>query len=162
MEKRQKTIKKQTKDISHDIFMGEALELAKKALKKDEVPIGAVIVLDGKIIAKGYNTRQHGHDATSHAEIIAIRKACKKLKDFRLNGAVMYVTLEPCLMCLGAVLNSRIKTVYFGAKNNKENALDINDIAKQAELNHVTEFIGGVKEAECSELISSYFKNKRN
>ena len=154
-------MEKQVFNDQNEHFMDEALNLAKKALKKDEVPIGAVIVLDGKIIAKGFNTRQHGHDATSHAEIIAIRKACKKLKDFRLNDAVMYVTLEPCLMCLGAVLNSRIKTVYFGARNNKENAMDINEIAKQAELNHLTEFVGGIKEEECSVLLSTYFKNKR-
>ena len=143
-------------------YMSIATMLAEKALKKDEVPVGAVIVLNDKIIAKAYNTRQHSHDATNHAEIIAIKKACKKLKDFRLNDAVMYVTLEPCLMCLGAILNSRIKTVYYGAKNNKENALNINDLAKQAELNHVTQFVGGIKEKECSQMISSYFKNKRN
>ena len=142
-------------------YMQIALSLAEKAMKKDEVPVGAIIVLDDKIIAKGYNTRQHSNDATNHAEIIAIKKACRKIKDFRLNGAVMYVTLEPCLMCLGAILNSRIEKVYFGAKNNKENAIDINDIAKKAELNHVTEFIGGVREKECSDIISLYFKNKR-
>lgn len=146
----------------NEFYMGQALGLAHKALKKDEVPVGVVLVLNDKIIAKAYNTRQHSHDATNHAEIIAIKKACKKLRDFRLNNVVMYVTLEPCLMCLGAILNSRIKTVYFGAKNNKENAVDINQLAKQAQLNHVTEFVGGINEEDCSQLISTYFKNKRN
>ena len=142
-------------------FMKEALREAKKALKKDEVPVGAIVVLDDKIIARGYNTRQHSHDATNHAEIIAIKKACKKIKDFRLNNAVMYVTLEPCIMCLGAILNSRIKTVYFGAKNNKENAINLEEIIDKAELNHKSELVGGVLEKECGDLISSYFKNKR-
>ncbi len=146
----------------NESYMDQALALAKKAFQKDEVPVGVVLVLGDKVIAKAYNTRQHSHDATNHAEIIAIKKACKKVKDFRLNDVVMYVTLEPCLMCLGAILNSRIKTVYFGAKNNKENAMDINELAKQAELNHVTEFVGGVKEQECSQLITLYFKNKRH
>ena len=155
-------MKKNTaEEKQNEKYMGVALELAKKALKKDEVPVGALIVMNNKIIAKAYNTRQHSRDATNHAEIIAIKKACKKLKDFRLNDAVMYVTLEPCLMCLGAILNSRIKTVYFGARNNKENALDINEVALKAELNHKTEFIGGVLEKDCSLLLSSYFQSKR-
>ena len=154
--------KKQILENQNETYMQMALDLALKALKKDEVPVGAVIVLNGKVIAKAFNTRQHSHDATNHAEIIAIKKACKKLKDFRLNDAVMYVTLEPCLMCLGAILNSRIKTVCYGASNNKENSLDINEVVKKAELNHKTEFFGGVKEKECSNLVSSYFKNKRN
>lgn len=145
-----------------EMFMREALNQAKKALKKDEVPVGAVIVKDGKIISKAFNTRNRSKDATNHAEIIAIKKACKKVKDFRLIDAEMYVTLEPCLMCLGAILNSRIKTIYFGAKINKENALTNEEIISRAELNHKSEIIGGVLEEECSTIVSNYFKSKRN
>ena len=138
-----------------------ALKEAKKAYKKDEVPVGAVIVLDNKVIAKAYNTRERSKDATNHAEIIAIKKACKKVKDFRLLDAEMYVTLEPCLMCLGAILNARIKKVYFGASVNKENALTTKEIIDRAELNHKTEIEGGLLQEECSNLVSCYFKNKR-
>lgn len=143
-------------------FMIEALKEANKALKKDEVPVGAVIVYNGKIIAKAHNTRQKSKDSTNHAEILAIRKACKKLKDFRLNETEMYVTLEPCLMCLGAILNARIKTVYYGASNNKDNALTSEEIISRAELNHKAEIVGGVLQGDCSKLVTDYFKSKRN
>ena len=141
--------------------MNLAINQAKKALKKDEVPVGAIIVKKNKIIASAFNMREKSKDATNHAEIIAIKKACKKAKDFRLTGAEMYVTLEPCLMCLGAILNARINKVYFGAKNNKENALTNEEIIKRAELNHITEIEGGVLEEACSALITNYFKDKR-
>lgn len=142
-------------------FMKEALNLAEKAYKRDEVPVGAVIVYNGKIIAKAFNTREKSKDATNHAEIIAIKKACKKLRDFRLLDCEMYVTLEPCMMCLGAILNSRLKKVYYGASTNKENAYNIYDLVEHAELNHKTEIEGGILKEECSKLVSSYFKNKR-
>ena len=100
-------------------FMLEAYNLAKKAYKKGEVPIGAVIVKDGKIIARGYNQREKKQSAILHAEIIAIKKACKKLKSWRLDGCDLYCTLEPCFMCSGAVLNARIKRLYFGAYEQK-------------------------------------------
>ena len=96
-------------------FMKKAIEQAKKALSADEVPIGAVIVKDGKIIARAFNQMEKTQLATAHAEILAINKACKKLKSWRLDGADMYVTLEPCPMCAGAIVNARIKSVYFGA-----------------------------------------------
>ncbi len=142
-------------------LMRVALKEAEKAYKKDEVPVGAVIVLNGKNIAKAHNTREKSKDSTNHAEIIAIKKACKKIKDFRLLDAEIYVTLEPCLMCLGAILNARIKKLYFGARINKENALTSKEIIDRAELNHKTELESGILEEECSSLVSNYFKQKR-
>ena len=144
-----------------ELFMKEALKEAHKALKKDEVPVGAVIVYNNKIIAKAHNTREKSKDATNHAEIIAIKKACKKLKDFRLVDAEIYVTMEPCLMCLGAILNARLKKIYFGASINKEGALTTQEIIKRAELNHVPEIEFGILKEECSNLVSGYFKDKR-
>lgn len=145
----------------NEIFMKEALNQAKKALNKDEVPVGAVIVKNGKIISKAFNTKNKSKDAINHAEIIAIKKACKKIKDFRLIDAEIYVTLEPCLMCLGAILNARIKTIYFGASINKENALTCREIIDKVELNHKSEIIGGILEEECSLIVTNYFKSKR-
>ena len=142
-------------------MMKVALNQAKKALKKDEVPVGAVIVKNDKIIAKAYNTRQKSKDATNHAEIIAIKKACKKQKDFRLLDADIYVTMEPCLMCLGAILNARLRKIYFGAPINKQNSITTKEIIERAELNHSLEIEGGILKEECSNLVSNYFKDKR-
>ena len=142
-------------------FMEQALCQAQKAYKKDEVPIGAVVVKDGKIIAKAYNKREKSGDATAHAEILAIKKACKKVHDFRLNGCDIYVTLEPCTMCMGAILNARIDNLFFGAYANKENTLSCEEINNRAGLNHKTKIVGGVMLKECETLIKTYFKNKR-
>ncbi|MBR2909945.1 MAG: tRNA adenosine(34) deaminase TadA [Clostridia bacterium] len=142
-------------------FMKEAIKEAKKGLLKDEVPVGAVLVSQGKIIARAYNKRQEDRDATAHAEIICIKKACKKFKDFRLIDCELYVTLEPCLMCFGAILNARIKKVYFGASINKEGSIDCEEIIARAELNHKCEIEKGLFEEECSNLVSDYFKSKR-
>lgn len=142
-------------------FMQYALCQAKKAFKKDEVPVGAVVVRDNRIIAKAYNKRYYGKDATAHAEILAIKRACKKLKDFRLSDCDLYVTLEPCIMCMGAILNSRIKNLYFGAYANKKNVLSTAEINERAELNHKTNIVGGVLQDECQQLVTQYFKNKR-
>ena len=142
--------------------MKKALTLAKRAYRKDEVPVGALIVKDGKIVASAYNLREHKKDATAHAEILAIKKACKKIKDFRLTGCDMFVTLEPCLMCMGAILNSRIENLYFGASANKQGAIGCEELVARAELNHKTKIIGGICKEECSKLVSDYFKQKRN
>ena len=141
-------------------FMKKAMDLAKKAYEADEVPVGAVIVKDGKILASAFNKRESSFDATAHAEILAIRKACKKLGDFRLLGTEMYVTLEPCVMCTGAILNSRIENVYFGAYISN-GSISAEELSKRSELNHKTNFFGGFLEKENSELVSSYFKEKR-
>ncbi len=143
-------------------FMKIALNEAKKALKNDEVPIGAVIVFEGKVIAKSYNKRNKKRLATAHAEITAIEKACKKIGDWRLDGMEMYVTLEPCPMCAGAILNSRIKKVYFGAYETKSGAILSNyKILFGNSLNHNADAEGGVLEEECSALLKEFFKSKR-
>lgn len=141
-------------------FMKKAIELAKKAKELDEVPVGAVIALDGKIVASAFNKRETKKDAIAHAEILAISKACKKLGDFRLVGAEMYVTLEPCVMCTGAIMNARIDNVYFGASITN-GSISAEEIARKAVLNHKTNFFGGYFAEECSKLVSEYFKSKR-
>ena len=143
-------------------FMIEAYKQALKAERIDEVPIGAVIVLDGKIIARAYNKKETNNDATAHAEILAIKKASKKVGDWRLDGAEMFVTLEPCPMCAGTIVGARIKKVYFGAYEPKSgSAVSKFDVLTSSGLNHTVEFEGGVMEEECSNLIKSYFKKKR-
>ena len=144
-------------------FMDLAIKEARKAEIKDEVPIGAIIVQDGKIIARAHNLMEKTQFATAHAEILAINKACKKLKSWRLDGAEMYVTIEPCSMCAGAIVNARIKTVYFGAYEKKSGgAISKFNILTDSGLNHKTEFVGGVKEEICCNIIKNYFKAKRN
>ena len=143
-------------------YMMLAIEQAKKAKLKDEVPVGAVIVLNGKIIARAHNLMEKTQVSTRHAEIIAIERACKKLKSWRLDGAELYVTVEPCPMCAGAIVNSRIKKVVFGAYEKKSgSAISKFNILTDSGLNHKTEFIGGVMEDECASLIKEYFKEKR-
>ena len=141
-------------------FMKKAIVLAKKAYDADEVPVGAVIVKDGKVLASAFNRRENGFDATAHAEILAIKKACKKLKDFRLVGCDIYVTLEPCVMCMGAILNARIENLFFGAYITN-GSLSAEEIANRAELNHRTNVSGGYFKDECSTMVSNYFKAKR-
>ena len=141
-------------------FMKKAIALAKKAYALDEVPVGAVIVKDCEVIASAYNKREMSHDATAHAEILAIKKACKKLDDFRLIGCDLYVSLEPCVMCTGAILNARIENVYFGASITN-GSISCNELCDRAELNHKTNFEGGYFKDECSKMVSEYFKQKR-
>lgn len=141
--------------------MKAAIKEAVKAEKKDEVPVGAVIVLDGKIVARAHNLRNTSTDGTAHAEILAIKKAGKKLNRWNLTDCVMYVTLEPCAMCAGAAVNSRIKKIYFGAYDKRYGCCgSIMDITN-SELNHRVEIEGGIMEAECSTMLSAFFKNLR-
>lgn len=143
-------------------FMKEAYKQAKKAETIDEVPIGAVIVKDGKVISRAYNTREKTQQATKHAEIIAIEKACKKLGTWRLEGCELYVTLEPCVMCTGAIMHARIKRVIYGAKEKRWLALS--SLLAQSDtnaFNHHLEYTEGILQEECSSLISQYFRNKR-
>lgn len=143
-------------------YMELALKEAKKAATLDEVPIGAVIVRDGKIIARGYNLREKTLDPTAHAEIVAIRKACKKAKSWRLEGSTIYVTVEPCAMCAGTILWSRIERVVYGAKDLKGGALGTTfDLYQVKNLNHYPNVTSGIMEEECAEIIRNYFKNKR-
>ena len=142
--------------------MRAAIKQAYKAKEKDEVPIGAVVVFKDKIIAKGYNYTENSNIATRHAEIIAIEKACKKLKSWRLDGAEIYITLEPCAMCAGAIANARIKKVVFGAYEKKSGcAVSKFPVLTDSGLNHTAEFTGGVEEQTCSALLKEYFKEKR-
>lgn len=142
-------------------YMQIALREAKKSFNLNEVPIGAVIVKDDIIIAKAHNTRNKTQNAINHAEILAISKACKKLKSWRLEDCDIYVTLEPCPMCAGAILNARIKNLYFGAydKTSKTNILNL--IMQDDRLNHKTYVKGGILEQTCSELLTNFFKAKR-
>ena len=141
-------------------FMREAIRLAQKAKKRGEVPIGAVVVYQGKIIGKGYNLRTKSQMATAHAEMRAIDRACKKLHSWRLPDAEIYVTLEPCPMCMGAILNARIDRVYFGAYEQKGRSLT-NELANANLLNHKTEVVGGVLKEECAEVLTSFFTEMR-
>ena len=139
-------------------FMKKALSLAKKSASEGEIPIGAVIVKDGKIIATGRNVRNSKKIATKHAEIIAIERACKKLNDWRLENAEMYVTVEPCPMCAGAILNSRIKKLYFGAYEKKSGAVLSNHrLLFLGALNHTVDVEGGLLESECSSILKEFF-----
>ena len=143
-------------------FMRVAIKQALKAKELDEVPIGAVIVVDGKIVAKAHNLMEKTQIATAHAEILAINKACKKLKSWRLDNAEMFITIEPCAMCAGAIANARIKKVYFGAHESKSGcAVSKYPVLSDNGLNHTTEFVGGIEQEECANLIKNYFKAKR-
>ena len=143
-------------------FMEEAYRQAQKAYKKNEVPIGAVIVCDGKVIARGYNTRNKSQNAINHSEILVISKACKKLKSWRLDTCDIYVTLEPCPMCAGAILNARIKNLYFGAYDKTSSSDLFNQIMNDKRLNHNCNVVGGIMKKECSNLITEFFSYKRN
>ena len=140
--------------------MREALRLAEKAKKKGEVPIGAVVVYQDKIIGMGFNLRTKLQLATAHAEMRAIEQACKKMRSWRLPEAEIYITLEPCPMCMGAILNSRIDKVYFGAYEQKGRSLT-GELASANLLNHTVEVTGGVLEEECKEILSSFFAEMR-
>jgi tRNA(adenine34) deaminase len=148
--------------MDHIYYMKEALKEAEKAEKKDEVPVGCVIVKDGKIIARGHNLIRTKKNPAAHAEIVAIKKACKKLKNERLNGVTLYVNIEPCAMCAGAILLARIKTLIYGAADPKTGACgSVFTVINDKRNNHQVEIIKGVLEKECGEIVSNFFKNKR-
>ena len=143
-------------------FMKEAIRQAKKAWALKEVPIGCVIVSDGKIIARGYNRRNTDKNTLSHAELNAIRKASKKLGDWRLEGCTMYVTLEPCPMCAGAIVQARIPRVVIGSMNSKAGcAGSVLNLLKEPGFNHQAQVVTGILEEECSEMMSSFFTELR-
>lgn len=141
--------------------MDRALTLAFEAAEKGEVPVGAVIVKNGEIIAEGRNRREEKQNALSHAEIEAINAACKKLKSWRLDGCDMYVTLEPCPMCTGAIINARIKTVVFGAYDSKAGSMDSVINLCDYPYNHKPEIYGGICEDECIAVMQRFFKDLR-
>ena len=147
------------KDIE---FMKEALKEAELARLEDEVPIGCVIVKDDQIIARGHNQRDKSHNPLGHAETLAIKKASEVVNDWQLVDCELYVTIEPCIMCSGAIIQSRIKRVVYGARDFKGGCFGSSiNILEADNINHHPEVIGGVLEEECSKLIKDYFKKKR-
>lgn len=148
--------------MDREKYMSLAMELAREAGDAGEVPVGCVVVDEnGRVIGRGRNRREEGHDATAHAELEAIREACAATGDWRLSGCSIFVTLEPCPMCAGAIINSRISRVVFGAYDSKAGAfgsvMDMNSFA----LNHKCEVEGGVLESDCAALLSGFFSDLR-
>ncbi len=144
-----------------EIFMKEALLLAEEAEKDGEVPVGAVVVCEGKIVGRGRNRRENEKNALCHAELEAINEACKNLGGWRLFKCDLYVTLEPCPMCAGAIINSRIKNVYYGASDYKNGAVGSVINLFCLDFNHKPNFEKGISEQECSEILTRFFKNLR-
>lgn len=146
--------------MSDEEYMKLAYLEACHARDIDEVPIGAIIVKDGQVIASGYNQKETNQDVTAHAEMIAIRMACQKLGTWHLDGCVLYSTLEPCIMCSGAIIQSRIQKVVFGAKGQRWHGLST--FLKSHNFNHHPQIVSGILENQCCLLLSQYFKAKRH
>ena len=142
-------------------FMKLALEAAEEADREDEVPIGAVLVLDGQVVAKGHNCPIGRHDPSAHAEIMALRSACEWLKNYRIAGATLYVTLEPCLMCFGALTHARVERVVYGAPDPKVGVSRLQGFLEKANLNHRFEWQGGLLEEECRAILQEFFHRRR-
>ena len=154
-----------SENFSKEDYMRLALEQAIKAYKNQDVPVGAIIVKDNKVIAKAYNKKERKQNAILHAEILAINKACKKLKSFRLEGSTMYVSLEPCPMCSGAIIASRLDKVVFGAPDNNYGCAGSKyNFLQDKTFEHIVDVEGGVLQQECSNLIKDFFVEirKRN
>jgi tRNA(Arg) A34 adenosine deaminase TadA len=146
-----------------EYWMREALGQAKRAAQRDEVPVGAVLVdLAGELIASGHNQPISALDPTAHAEIVVIREAAKLLKNYRLPGTTLYVTIEPCAMCVGALVHARVSRIVFGALEPKTGAIQsAHRFFESAQFNHYPQVLGGVLDAECADLISKFFRQKR-
>lgn len=143
-------------------YMKQALKEAQKAYEKEEVPVGAIIVKDGKIIARAHNLKETKKDTTNHAEILAIQKASKKLNAWRLEDCEMYVTLEPCSMCAGALIQSRIKKVYIGTMDYKTGACgSVLNLLENYTFNHKVEYETGILKEECEKILQDFFKDLR-
>ena len=148
--------------MTHEDYMELALQEAWKAAKQGEVPVGAVIVKDGQVIAQAHNMREQWLDATAHAEVIAIRDACGKLQNWRLTGCTLYVTVEPCPMCAGAIYNSRIDTVIFGCRDSRAGAVEsLFNVLSHPLLNHQPQVIGGILEDRCAAAVQEFFADRR-
>ena len=146
----------------HTGFMSLAIELAQQAAKAGEVPVGAVIVKNGEIIGTGYNLSITNHDATAHAEIVALRNASESLGNYRLKGCDLYVTIEPCTMCLGAMVHARINRIVFGAKEPRAGALQSQfRLLDDGHFNHSIDVIGGILADECGEIMTQFFRKRR-
>jgi tRNA(adenine34) deaminase len=148
--------------MTHDELMAAALEEARRAGDAGEVPVGAVVAIDGEIVARGFNQPISSHDPTAHAEVVAIREAARAIGNYRLTGATLCVTIEPCLMCVGALVHARIGTLVYGAAEPKSGALE--STVRAGELpghNHRFDVVTGVRESECRELLQAFFKTRR-
>lgn len=147
---------------SDNYWMEKAISLAKEAEVQDEVPVGAVIVLENQIIGSGFNKPISTHNPAAHAEIIALQDAATKMQNYRLPNTTMYVTLEPCIMCVGAIIHARIKRVVFGAFDDKTGAIGSKlNLMEEYKWNHHFEYEGGILGKECGEILKNFFKNKR-
>ncbi len=142
-------------------FMKLALEASEQADREDEVPIGAVLVLDGQLVARGHNCPVGRHDPSAHAEIMALRSACEWLKNYRMVGATLYVTLEPCLMCFGALTHARVERVVYGAPDPKVGVSQHRELLERANLNHRFSLEGGLLETECRAVLQAFFHRRR-
>jgi len=143
-------------------MMSLAIAEAERAAQAGEVPVGAILVLDGDVVGTGHNRPIAAHDPTAHAEVEAIRAAAMALGAYRLDGASLYVTLEPCVMCVGAIINARIARVYYGARDDKAGALgSVYDIGRDGRLNHRIEAYGGLMESACAKLLRNFFRARR-
>ena len=143
-------------------FMGLALEQAEKAYQLGEVPIGAILTIDGEVIASAHNMRETWHDATAHAEMIVIRQACEKLKRWRLTGSTLYVTIEPCPMCAGGLVMSRVDRLVYGSADYKAGAVEsVFNVTQHQALNHSLEVTAGVRADECSAIMKQFFRMRR-
>lgn len=148
--------------MEHEKYMEMALQEAVKAAALGEVPVGAVVVKDRTVIAKAHNMRERWMNATAHAEVIAIQEACKKLHNWRLSGCTLYVTVEPCPMCAGAIYNSRIDTVIFGCRDNRAGAVEsLFNVLSHPLLNHQPQVIGGILEDRCAAVVKEFFAARR-
>ena len=148
--------------MNDDYYMGLALDEARKAYEIGEIPIGAVLVMNDEVVAKGHNMREIWHDATAHAEMIVIRESCQKLKRWRLTGATLYVTIEPCPMCAGALVLSRVDRLVYGSSDYKAGAVEsIFNIVQNDALNHSMVVAPGVRSDECAEIMRDFFRSRR-
>lgn len=148
--------------MNDEFFMREALQLAAQARDAGEVPVGAIVVLDGAIVGRGFNAPISRHDPSAHAEMMALRDAAQRLGNYRLPGMNLYVTLEPCAMCAGAIMHARVARVVFGAADLKTGAAgSVLDLFAETRLNHHAEVTGGVLAAECGIILSNFFAERR-
>lgn len=157
-------MKKDPNDVMHDdqYWMRKALILAEKARSQDEVPVGAILVVQNQAVSWGYNKKEQWHSPLGHAELITLQKASQKLKKWRLTDATLYVTLEPCIMCAGALIQARVKRVVYGTKDPKGGALhSLFQIGQDKRLNHQMEISDGVLQTECAKILSEFFRAKR-
>ena len=148
--------------MDHTTFMGAALDEARRALEAGEVPVGAVVVMDGAIVGRGWNQPLGSSDPTAHAELVAIREAARAIGNYRLTGASLYVTIEPCLMCVGALVHARIAMLVYGAAEPKSGAI-VSTVrgGELPGLNHRFEVVSGVREDECRNLVQAFFRERR-